>query len=106
MKTITLFIDTSSNEKAVLAESIHRKKQEVTKQLDKRKAQIVLPMIDELLQKNKLSLSDITHIEVKTGPGSFTGLRVGVSIANTLAVFLRIPVNDLPIGELAEPQYS
>ncbi|MFH1536127.1 MAG: hypothetical protein ABIC96_03620 [Patescibacteria group bacterium] len=32
-------------------------------------------------------------IEVETGPGSFTGLRVGVSVANALGFALNIPVN-------------
>lgn len=40
-----------------------------------------------------MKLSDITEIQVKTGPGSFTGLRVGVSVAKTLGKLLHIPVN-------------
>lgn len=46
-----------------------------------------LPIIDEL------KLSDVTEIEVVTGPGSFTGLRVGAAVANTLGLLLDIPVN-------------
>ncbi|MDD5147084.1 MAG: hypothetical protein PHV63_00840 [Candidatus Daviesbacteria bacterium] len=36
---------------------------------------------------------DLDGIEVETGPGSFTGLRVGVSVANALGFALEIPVN-------------
>ncbi len=42
---------------------------------------------------NKIGIKDITEIEVATGPGSFTGLRVGVSVANALGFSLGIPVN-------------
>ena len=40
-----------------------------------------------------MKLLDITEIEVHTGPGSFTGLRVGIAVATTLGKLLNIPVN-------------
>jgi tRNA threonylcarbamoyladenosine biosynthesis protein TsaB len=40
-----------------------------------------------------LKFKDLAKIQVKTGPGSFTGLRVGVSTANALGFSLGIPVN-------------
>lgn len=43
---------------------------------------------------------DITKVAVVTGPGSFTGLRVGVSFALGLAMGLRIPIVPLPTLEL------
>lgn len=56
-------------------------------------SQVLLPLIEKILKKNKLKFSDLKEIEVKTGPGSFTGIRVGVSVANALAFSLKIPVN-------------
>lgn len=56
-------------------------------------SQSVLPLIENSLQDLNLSLSDITEIETQQGPGSFTGLRVGVSIAQTLGWVLGVPVN-------------
>ena len=50
------------------------------------KLQTVQPEVDSLFAKLK-------GIEVETGPGSFTGIRVGVSIANTLGFALGISVN-------------
>ena len=47
----------------------------------------------------------IDAIEVNAGPGSFTGLRVGASIANALSFALGIPVNGKPLGEIVEPRY-
>lgn len=72
------------------------------------KAQKLLPFIDELLKKKGKKLEDITEIEVNPGPGSFTGLRVGVSVANTLGWVLGVPVNgkDLRKGEIIDINYE
>lgn len=48
--------------------------------------------IKELLHKQNKKLSAVSAIAVYKGPGSFTGLRIGVSIANALAMSLRVPV--------------
>ena len=73
---------------------------------DYHKSQGVLPLVEKTLKKEGLEFSDLTGIEVNTGPGSFTGLRVGVTIANTLATILQIPLNGKTVGELAAPVYS
>ena len=99
-----LFIDTSSSEKIVIGLDDERFETEARKD----KSQKLLPFIDELLKKKKKTVKDITEIEINTGPGSFTGLRVGVSIANTLGWVLGIPVNgkDLRKGEIVEIKYD
>jgi tRNA threonylcarbamoyladenosine biosynthesis protein TsaB len=52
----------------------------------------LLPKIDELLNKEKIKLTELNIILVNPGPGSFTGCRIGVVTANTLAWSLDIPV--------------
>ncbi len=42
-------------------------------------------MIDELLDEASLNLSDIDFLAVGIGPGSFTGLRIGIGVAQGLA---------------------
>lgn len=53
-------------------------------------SQVLLPLIVKLLGGN---WKELEEIKVETGPGSFTGLRVGVSVANALGFALGIPVN-------------
>jgi len=65
-------------------------------------SQVMLSLIQNGLEKNNLSFSDLKEIEVKTSGPSFTGVRVGVAIANALAWSLKIPVNGLPVGKLAK----
>jgi tRNA threonylcarbamoyladenosine biosynthesis protein TsaB len=48
--------------------------------------------LDELLRTQKLAFSDIQGIVVYEGPGSFTGLRIGLSAANALAYSLKVPI--------------
>lgn len=56
-------------------------------------SQVLLPLILKLLKTENCNLKTLTGIEVVTGPGSFTGIRVGVSVANALGYSLGIPVN-------------
>jgi tRNA threonylcarbamoyladenosine biosynthesis protein TsaB len=48
--------------------------------------------LDELLKNQQKTLKDVQGITVYKGPGSFTGLRIGISTANALADSLRIPI--------------
>jgi len=99
-----LFIDTSNSEKVIVAIDGRRYEDDSPRE----KSQKILPFIDKILKKEGIGLKQITEIEVNTGPGSFTGLRVGVSVANTLGWVLEIPVNgnNLSKGEFVEIKYT
>jgi len=45
----------------------------------------LLPLIDDLTRKRGWTPADIAHVYVSIGPGSFTGLRIAVTLAKTLA---------------------
>ncbi len=103
---ITLYIDPSDNKQIIAGLKIGDKKYLLKHKVDSKKAQVILPLIDKILQKHSLKLKNIGGIEVNTGPGSFTGLRVGISIANALGFFLKIPINGKKAGKLAVPKYK
>lgn len=105
MRTI-LSIDTSNNKEIVIALEIDDEKDERRQVPNHRRGQIVIPMIQSLLADHALHLKDINEINVNPGPGSFTGLRVGITIANTLGQLLQIPVNGKKVGEPVEAVYS
>jgi len=52
--------------------------------------------VNELLSEAGVNLSDLAGVAVGTGPGSFTGLRVGLSYAKGLAMALRCAIVGLP----------
>lgn len=59
-------------------------------------AEIIFPAIDALLARHGLAYKDLQRIGVSTGPGSFTGLRIGLSAARGLGVALDIAVIGIP----------
>lgn len=52
----------------------------------------LLPSIHDLLEKNKVLPSDLSFIAAGTGPGSYTGTRLGATVAKSLAFGLNIQV--------------
>lgn len=88
-----LFIDTSNSEHIIVG--LGEKK--VTEEARRDKSQKLLTTIDKLLSDSGKNLDDLTEIEVNRGPGSFTGLRVGLSVANALGWSLGIPVNGIDV---------
>lgn len=70
----------------------------------RRHAESVLDSAEQLLNAQNLSLNDIDAFAVDVGPGSFTGVRIGVCIANALAYSHHKPVIGVNALEtLAEP---
>ncbi|MDR2430789.1 MAG: tRNA (adenosine(37)-N6)-threonylcarbamoyltransferase complex dimerization subunit type 1 TsaB [Candidatus Margulisbacteria bacterium] len=60
------------------------------------KAEFLLEYLDKLLKANNLSLPDISRIGTAIGPGAFTGLRLSLVTAKTLALELNIPLVPVP----------
>ena len=58
----------------------------------KKHAVTVLPLIDTILEENGVTIGEIDRFAVDIGPGSFTGVRIGVSLANALACASGKPV--------------
>lgn len=95
-----LYIDTRDNKNIIVR--LEKKGQifEEKSIANKNKAQAALPLIEKVLKQAKIKASNVNDIRVETGPGSFTGLRVGIAIANALGFGLGVRINgkrfDLP----------
>lgn len=61
-------------------------------------AERLLPMIEDVLEQAGVTFCEVERVAVTTGPGSFTGVRVGVAAARGLALALGIPA--VGIGSL------
>lgn len=65
---------------------------------ERRLALDLLAQIEAFLSENSASFQELSGLIIFRGPGSFTGLRIGVTVANTLADSLNIPI----VGEIDE----
>ena len=57
---------------------------------------IIIPLIDECLSHFNIAAKDLGCIAVSEGPGSFTGLRIGLSAAKGMCAGLQIPLIMVP----------
>jgi len=88
-----LFIDTSAKTfELALYEKSGNLVDKFTSEDEKSHSDNLLASVEALLQKNDYAKADLETIAVNTGPGSYTGLRVGVATANALAFALNIPI--------------
>lgn len=91
-----LAIDTSTNYLSLAIPDGDRILGRFHKKADMSHSSLLIPMIDKLLTKVKLKLKDIDGFCISIGPGSFTGLRIGVVTVKALAYSLKKPIVTVP----------
>lgn len=101
----TLYIDTRDNKQIIVRLDNNGKIFEQKSEASRELAQATLPMIEKVLSDASLQVSEINEIQTEKGPGSFTGLRVGIAIANALSFGLEIKINGKALGEIVQPVY-
>lgn len=70
-------------------------------------SQTLLPMLDEVKKMTELDMASIDAIAIASGPGSFTGLRIGSATAKGLGLALNIPIISVPtVDALAYNMYG
>lgn len=87
-----LAIDTSSNVAAAAVTEDGKLTGEYILNHKKTHSQKIMPMIDELMKSAELDVKDIDLFAAVTGPGSFTGLRIGAAAVKALAQVTKKPV--------------
>ncbi len=58
-------------------------------------AEALLPMLEQCLKQASITLEQISMIIATRGPGSFTGVRIGLACAKTLALCLKVPLKTI-----------
>lgn len=67
----------------------------------------LMPLIEKLLEDMEINIKDFELIAISEGPGSFTGLRIGASIAKSIAYAINVPIVNIPtMKSLASNIYS
>ena len=87
-----LAIDTSNNPLGVALVDEDKVLGEYMTNLKKNHSIRIMPAIQTLMNECEKEPKDLTKIVVAKGPGSYTGVRIGVTIAKTLAWSLNIPL--------------
>ncbi len=92
---ITLFIDTHDSVIRIALIKDNKILAEKTRAEKKDHSTVCMPTLVSLMNDCHLSAQDLSDIVVVNGPGSFTGERLGVTIAKTLAYTLNIPIRTI-----------
>lgn len=90
---IYLGIDTSNSPLAIALAKDDTIIIEETANLKINHSLTAMPAIEEMMARAKIKPAELTHIAVAEGPGSYTGVRIGLTIAKTLAWSLKIPLH-------------
>lgn len=85
---LILAMDTSSVNATVSLADENKIIGEYTVSNDRAHSQIIMPMLDEMIKHCGYSIKDVDVFAVALGPGSFTGLRIGICTMKTLAMAL------------------
>jgi len=86
------FSEQKYDERNILMKHIHSEK--------------LVPMIEELLNSNSVKTNELDWIAVSNGPGSFTGLRIGMTAAKGLAFASNLPILPVPTFDALSLQIS
>lgn len=90
----SLFIDTHSS---LITVALLNDKELIKKEKESINSHSIylLNMVKDILSENDLNMSNLKEILVVNGPGSFTGIRIGLSVAKTLSYALKIPIKTI-----------
>lgn len=99
-----LAIDTATLASGVALATPDKLVAEIIVQTKKTHSERLMPHIEQLLELGQAAKEDIRAIAVSIGPGSFTGLRIGLATAKALAYVWRVPI--VGVSTLAALAYA
>ena len=89
---LILAFDTSASSVSVAVLDEARVWSYQEREMERGHAEALMPMIQSVLDASRITLKDIGGVAVSLGPGSFTGVRVGLAAARAFALALNIRV--------------
>ena len=95
---ISLFIDTALSYIRIAIFKDDKLIDFINEKCEKNMSALFDSKVDELFKRNNLELNEVNKIYTVTGPGSFTGIRVGMTFSKVLAMALNLKIT--PISEL------
>lgn len=90
-----LYIDTSSSYLYTAIVEDNKLLSEIKEKFGQSLSEVALPKIVAMFEENNLQANQIDKIIVVNGPGSFTGIRIGITIAKVYAWSLNIPITTI-----------
>lgn len=87
-----LFIDTSTKYLCIGIAKDEKVIYKFQQEAIKKQSELTIPFLQKALKENNLELKDIGEVTVTIGPGSFTGIRIGMCVAKVLASLNNIPL--------------
>lgn len=94
-----LAIDTASMVSSVAVAEGNKLAAELTVQTRLTHSETLLPHVEQVLRMADVERADLTGVAVSIGPGSFTGLRIGLAAAKAIAYGLHIPIVGVSTAE-------
>ena len=89
---ISLFLDTSPKYLCIGIAKDHKVIYKFQQEAIKKQSELTIPFLSKALEEVNIRLNDIDEVNVTIGPGSFTGIRIGMCIAKVLASMKNIPL--------------
>lgn len=89
---ISLYIDTSTKYLCIGIAKDYKVIYKYQQEAIQKQSELTIPTLSKALNENNLTLNDVDEVNVTIGPGSFTGIRIGMCVAKVLASMKNIPL--------------
>ncbi|MBR6866439.1 MAG: tRNA (adenosine(37)-N6)-threonylcarbamoyltransferase complex dimerization subunit type 1 TsaB, partial [Bacilli bacterium] len=89
---VSLLLDTSNTNLSIGLAKDHKVIDEVTYEAWQKQSEYLVNELDILLKKNNLTRNDIEKVIAAKGPGSYTGVRIALTVAKVSAFALNVPL--------------
>lgn len=77
-----------------------------SREMERGQAEELMPMVQAVMMESEFSYGNLDRVAVTVGPGTFTGLRIGLSAARALGLVLNIPVDGLSTLDVLAVQFQ